>query len=136
MPRKFSDLHCHYHLRAHFYIQEKQKKFERKDKFSPWTVIASNRKGYLKGKMGASYAQSDLVKAWNGNIRLTFNSLYPLERQFVRGLDKINTVDLLHMFFGTTTSPHLPLRDLIQTFYILIPTNAESFTLENFPING
>lgn len=117
-------------------MQEKQKKFERKDKFSPWTVIASNRKGYLKGKMGASYAQSDLVKAWNGNIRLTFNSLYPLERQFVRGLDKINTVDLLHMFIGTTTSHHLPLRDLIQTFYILIPTNAESFTLENFPING
>ncbi|MFT4857939.1 MAG: hypothetical protein ACI9UV_000737 [Algoriphagus sp.] len=28
-----------------------------------WTVIASNRKGYLKGKMGASYSQSDLVKA-------------------------------------------------------------------------
>lgn len=63
MPRKFSDLHCHNRMRAHFHMQEKQKKFERKDKFSPWTVIASNRKGYLKGKMGASYSQSDLVKA-------------------------------------------------------------------------
>ena len=73
MPRKFSDLHCHNHMRAHFHMQEKQKKFERKDKFSPWTVIASNRKGYLKGKMGASYSQSDFVKAWNGNVRLTFN---------------------------------------------------------------
>lgn len=121
MKRKFSDLHCHNHMRAHFHMQEKQKKFERKDQFSPWTVIASNRNGYLKGKMGASYSQSDLVKAWNGNVRLTFNSLYPLERQFVRGLDKINTVDLLHMFIGTTTSHHLPLRDLIQIFYMRIP---------------
>lgn len=80
LDRKFLDHHCHDHLPAHFYMQEKQKKFERKDKFSPWTVIASNRKGYLKGKMGASYTQSDLVKAWNGNVRLTFNSFYPLER--------------------------------------------------------
>ena len=131
MPRKFSDLHCHNHMRAHFHMQEKQKKFERKDKFSPWTVIASNRQGYLKGKMGASYSQSDLVKAWNGNVRLTFNSLYPLERQFVRGLDKINTVDLLHMFIGTTTSHHLPLRDLIQTFYMRIPKAAVDYFQSN-----
>jgi len=121
MARKFSDLHCHNHMRAHFHMQEKQRKFERKGAFSPWTVIAPNRKGYLKGKMGASYSQADLVKAWNGNVRLTFNSLYPLERQFVRGLDKLNTADLLHILIGTTTSHHLPLRDLIQTFYMRIP---------------
>lgn len=131
MARKFSDLHCHNHMRAHFHMQEKQKKFERKDKFSPWTVIASNRKGYLKGKMGASYSQSDLVKAWNGNVRLTFNALYPLERQFVRGVEKIDTVDLLHMFIGTTTSHHLPLRDLIQTFYMRIPKAVVDYFQSN-----
>ncbi|MDG1278485.1 MAG: hypothetical protein P8O16_14475 [Algoriphagus sp.] len=121
MARKFSDLHCHNHMRAHFHMQQKRKKFEKKGEFTPWTVIASNRKGYLKGKMGAAYSQADLVKAWNGNVRLTFNSLYPLERQFVRGLDKLNTTDLLHILIGTTTSHHLPLRDLIQVFYMRIP---------------
>ncbi len=131
MSRKFSDLHCHNHMRAHFHFQVKQKKFEKKGLFTPWTVIASNRKGYLKGKMGASYSQEDLVKAWNGNVRLTFNSLYPLERQFVRGIDKIDSIDLLHILIGTTTSHHLPLRDLIQTFYMRIP----KATVDHFQSN-
>lgn len=72
-------------MRAHFQMQEKRKKFERKDEFSPWTVIASSKKSEDAGKMGASYSQMDLVKCWNSNLRLTFNSLYPLERQFVKG---------------------------------------------------
>ena len=84
MKRKFSDLHCHNHMRAHFQMQEKQKKFTRKGEFSPWTVIASNSKAIQNGKMGASYSQIDLVKCWNANLRLTFNSLYPLEREFVQ----------------------------------------------------
>ncbi|OYX13724.1 MAG: hypothetical protein B7Z16_15335, partial [Algoriphagus sp. 32-45-6] len=70
-------------MRAHFHFQEKEKKFRRKEEFSPWTVIASNEKKQEAGKMGASYSQIDLVKCWNANLRLTFNSLYPLERQFV-----------------------------------------------------
>ncbi|MEB2786804.1 hypothetical protein [Algoriphagus persicinus] len=121
MKRKFSDLHCHNHMRAHLHMQEKRKAYEKKDEFSPWTVITSNRAGYVKGKMGASYSQCDLVKAWNGNVRLTFNSLYPLERQFVLGLDRINTSDLLNIIVGVTTDDRLPLRDLIQTFYMRIP---------------
>jgi len=108
-------------MRAHLHMQEKRSTYEKKDEFSPWTVISSNRAGYVKGKMGASYSQCDLVKAWNGNVRLTFNSLYPLERQFVLGLDKINSSDLLNIVVGVSTHDKLPLRDLIQTFYMRIP---------------
>lgn len=121
MKRKFSDLHCHNHMRAYLHMQEKRRFFEKRDEFSPWTVINSNRVGYVKGKMGASYSQCDLVKAWNGNVRLTFNSLYPLERQFVLGLDRIKTTDLLNIVIGFTMSHRLPVRDLVQTFYMRIP---------------
>ena len=131
MARKFSDLHCHNHMRAHLHMQEKREVFEGKDEFSPWTVISSNRAGYVKGKMGASYSQCDLVKAWNGNVRLTFNSLYPLERQFVLGLDKINSVDLLNIAVGISTHDKLPLRDLIQTFYMRIPLETVNYVQSN-----
>lgn len=125
---KFSDLHTHNHMRAHFWMQENPMRFKRRDAFSPWTVIASNRKGYLKGKMGASYSQADLVKAWNANVRLTFNSLYPLERQFVKGFKPTPGKDKWYKFLiAFATSHKLPLRDFIQTFYMRIPNEAVNF---------
>ncbi len=125
---RFSDLHTHNHMRPHFWMQENLKRFQRKNAFSPWTVIASNRKGYLKGKMGASYSQADLVKAWNANIRLTFNSLYPLERQFVRGFKVKRGKDRWYRFLiSYATSHKLPLRDLIQTAYMRIPDESVDY---------
>ncbi|WP_146260388.1 amidohydrolase family protein [Algoriphagus ratkowskyi] len=114
-------------MRAHLHMQQRKEVYEKKDEFSPWTVISSNRAGYVKGKMGASYSQCDLVKTWNGNVRLTFNSLYPLERQFVLGLDKLNTSDLLNISIGVCTHDKLPLRDLIQMFYMRIPKQTVDY---------
>ena len=128
MKRKFSDLHCHNHMRAHFHMQEKEKKFERKGEFSPWTVIASNSKKQKLGKMGASYSQIDLVKCWNGNVRLTFNSLYPLERQFVVGMNPDITEDKWYHFFARGILGHSGLRrDLLQTAYMRIPDKVIDF---------
>ncbi|MDN3203625.1 hypothetical protein [Algoriphagus sediminis] len=125
---KFSDLHTHNHMRAHFWMQENPDRFKKNKSFSPWTVIASNRKGYLKGKMGASYSQADLVKAWNGNVRLTFNSLYPLERQFVKGFKPTPGKDKWYRFLLSFATTHkLPLRDFIQTAYMRIPDEAVNF---------
>ncbi|MDF2157724.1 membrane dipeptidase [Algoriphagus sp. CAU 1675] len=122
MARKFSDLHCHNHMRAHFQMQEKRKKFERKGEFSPWTVIASNKKNHEAGKMGASYSQIDLVKCWNSNLRLTFNSMYPLERDFVKGMKPQIGEDKWYKFLiAFATSHKLPLRDFIQVAYMKIP---------------
>lgn len=128
MKRKFSDLHCHNHMRAHFHMQEKAKKFKRKGEFSPWTVIASNSKNQEKGKMGASYSQIDLVKCWNGNLRLTFNSLYPLERQFVMGMDpKIKEDKWYHFVARGILGDSGLKRDLLQTTYMRIPDRVIDF---------
>lgn len=125
---RFSDLHTHNHMRAHFWMQENPKRFQRKNSFSPWTVIAANRQAYLKGKMGASYSQADLVKAWNANVRLTFNSLYPLERQFVQGFKVTPGKDKWYRFLISFATTHkLPLRDFIQTAYMRIPDEAVDF---------
>ena len=128
MKRRFSDLHCHNHMRAHFHMQEKQKKFTRKGEFSPWTVIASNSKNKDKGKMGASYSQIDLVKCWNSNLRLTFNSLYPLERQFVIGMDPKIGEDKWYNFLARGILGHSGIkRDLLQTAYMRIPDKVVDF---------
>lgn len=128
MKRKFSDLHCHNHMRAHFHMQEKEKKFTRKGEFSPWTVIATNSKSMEKGKMGASYSQIDLVKCWNGNLRLTFNSLYPLERQFVLGMDPKIKEDKWYHFVARGILGHSGIkRDLLQTAYMRIPDKVVDF---------
>lgn len=128
MRRKFSDLHCHNHMRAHFHFQEKEKKFRKKGEFSPWTVIASKAKNQEKGKMGASYSQIDLVKCWNGNLRLTFNSLYPLERQFVQGMDPKIGEDKWYNFFAMAILGDIGLRrDLLQTAYMRIPDKVVDY---------
>ena len=128
MSRKFSDLHCHNHMRAHFHFQEKEKKFRRKEEFSPWTVIASNEKKQEAGKMGASYSQIDLVKCWNANLRLTFNSLYPLERQFVKGMDpKIGEDKWYHFFIRQILGDTGLRRDLLQTAYMRIPDKVVDY---------
>ncbi|WP_296704263.1 hypothetical protein [Algoriphagus sp.] len=125
---KFSDLHTHNHMRAHFWMQENPDRFKKNESFTPWTVISSNRKGYLKGKMGASYSQADLVKVWNGNVRLTFNSLYPLERQFVKGFKPTPGKDKWYRFLiAFATSHKLPLRDFIQTAYMRIPDESVDY---------
>ncbi|MCS5489612.1 hypothetical protein [Algoriphagus limi] len=126
--RKFSDLHCHNHMRAHFHMQEKEKKFRRKEEFSPWTVIASNHRNHQQGKMGASYSQIDLVKCWNSNLRLTFNSLYPLERQFVKGIDPKIGKDKWYRFLTSAILGSKGLRrDLLQTAYMRIPDKVVDY---------
>lgn len=128
MSRKFSDLHCHNHMRAHFHMQEKEKKFNKKGEFSPWTVIASNAKKREQGKMGASYSQIDLVKCWNGNLRLTFNSLYPLERQFVKGMDPKIKEDKWYSFVARGVLGHSGLkRDVLQKGFMRIPDKVIDF---------
>lgn len=128
MKRKFSDLHCHNHMRVHFHMQEKEKKFTRKGEFSPWTVIASKAKAHEQGKMGASYSQIDLVKCWNGNLRLTFNSLYPLERQFVMSMDPKIKEDKWYHFLVRGLLGHSGIkRDLLQTAYMRIPDKVIDF---------
>jgi hypothetical protein len=120
---KYSDLHSHNHSRAYFWLKPNQRHHERKDQYSPWTVISSNLRAEAKGKRAAAYSQSDLVKLWNGKVRLTFNALYPIERGFFTAGKTASKGK--NRFFREivriATSQQLPLRDLIQMVYMKIP---------------
>jgi hypothetical protein len=123
----YSDLHCHNHMRAHFQMQRRQRKFLREGKFSPWTVIPSNFKKNEHGLNSAAYSQTDLVRAWNAGLRLTFNSLYPLEREFVRGKKLSFKDNLLKLAMAAATSHLFLLRDLIQMMAMKIPKVTVDF---------
>ncbi|MCD4736096.1 MAG: dipeptidase [Bacteroidales bacterium] len=81
---KFADLHCHPHFRSFNWLRHT--KFERKnEKFHPWHIVVSKVKAIEKGKRANAYSQSDLIKLQNGNVKLVFISLYPMEKGFVSG---------------------------------------------------
>jgi hypothetical protein len=120
---KYSDLHTHNHSRAYFWLKPHQGRHIRKHEYSPWTVISSNLRKERKGKRAASYSQCDLVKVWNGKVRLTLNSLYPIEKGFFKwtgGISKGKNRLLRHVI-RIATSHKLPLRDLIQMVYMKVP---------------
>lgn len=127
MKKKFSDLHCHNHMRAYLNMLTRQSHFEAQGTYSPWTVVPSNAKKNKKGSNSAAYSQTDLVRAWNAGLKLTFNALYPLERDFVRGKDITKSEDLLNVLFGAITAPIFPIRDLMQLLAMRIPKRTIDF---------
>ncbi|MDB4835488.1 dipeptidase [Cyclobacteriaceae bacterium] len=78
----FADLHNHNHSRTYFWLFSKRNKRKFKDKYNAWTSIRSNEKKKSKGKSGALYSQSDMASLVEGNVKLTFNALYPIEKGF------------------------------------------------------
>ena len=121
MKNSYSDLHCHNHMRAHFHMQRRKEIFKKEGKLSPWSVVPSNFKKNKKGANSAAYSQTDLVRAWNSGLRLTFNSLYPLERNFVKGKKISLKEDLLNAVVAGVTSHLFFFRDLIQMLAMKIP---------------
>ena len=81
---KFADLHCHPHMRAFNWLHNHRKP-EEKSKFNPWWIILPKKGPEEKGKRAAAYSQCDMAKVINGNLRLAFLSLYPLEKGWVTG---------------------------------------------------
>jgi hypothetical protein len=121
---KFTDLHCHNHIKSFLWLKSHEKHYRKKDQFHPWTIISPNLRAERKAKGSAtSYTQCDLVKLWNGKVRLTFNSLYSLERGFfMTGKEKATGSNrFLREIVRIATSHKLPLRDLLQMFYMRIP---------------
>lgn len=130
---KYSDLHCHNHSRAYFWLKPHQERHERKNQYSPWTVISPNLRAQGKGRRAAPYSQSDLVKAWNGNVRLTFNALYPVERGFFMAGTSASKGNnrFLREVIRIATSHKLPLRDIIQMVYMKVPDDLIDFIQSN-----
>ncbi|WP_194774341.1 amidohydrolase family protein [Pararhodonellum marinum] len=120
---KYADLHCHNHMRAYFWSQGREPHFRRNNLDNAWTVISSNLRSQSKAGMAAAYSQCDLVKAWNGGVRLTFNSLYPIEKGFF--VSPESPSDGKSMFLREVirkvTHHRLPLRTILQMVYMRIP---------------
>lgn len=113
---RFADLHLHNHSTSFLWLWPNASKHRANDEYSPWTVVSDNRKALEKARMGSAYSQSDLVKAWNGKLRLAFNGLYPIERGFFKtsmeGITGENR--LLKAFTRALASEDLPLRDFLH----------------------
>ncbi|MFC2100423.1 hypothetical protein ACFLRZ_01195 [Bacteroidota bacterium] len=86
---RFADLHCHPHMRSFNWLRHK-KNDRKKIDFHPWHVVLSKLKAKKKGKRASAYSQCDLIKLHHGNVRLSFVSLYPLEKGWVTGIDDIS----------------------------------------------
>lgn len=94
---KFADLHCHPHMRSFNWFRDS--KIEKTvDKYHPWHIISSNPNKMLKSKRAAAYSQCDLIKLQNGNIRLVFVALYPLEKGWVTGRTDLPRGDIIKLY--------------------------------------
>lgn len=123
MAMRFADLHAHNHAKSYLWLRPNREKHRAKGEYHPWTIISDHRKALQKGDMGSRYAQADLVKLWNGGVRLAFNALYPIERGFFTiSMDGIAGEDRWYKALTRAiTSQHLPLRDALQFMVMFIP---------------
>jgi microsomal dipeptidase-like Zn-dependent dipeptidase len=142
MANRFADLHCHPHMRSYNWLHRHGTP-ESNSLYNPWWVIFSDKRAQLRGKRAAAYSQCDMAKVINGNLRLAFLSLYPLEKGWVTGRDykqtdnlnevkevlkKSRLLSLLSMvvvkllsFIGDDKKGRLAIRDFIQAVYMKIP---------------
>ena len=145
---KFADLHCHPHMRSYNWLH-KRRKPEKESRYNPWWLILPKEKPEKKGKRAAAYTQCDMAKIMNGNLKLAFVSLYPLEKGWVTGrkdsrkivarnLKKylgdnvLNEVvsSILNRFLryiGNDEGGGLAVRDFIQAVYMKIPLRRVNF---------
>lgn len=135
----FADLHCHPHMRSFNYFHD-PKLAEIDSVHNPWHIIVSKKKAESKGRRAAAYSQCDLAKIKNGNMRLVFASLYPLERGWVSGrknykvepefklkaiLNMLTTP--LYYFIGNDRGGRFAFRDILQSVFMKIPRKRVNY---------
>ena len=145
---RFADLHCHPHMRSYNWLH-KRRRPEQKSKYNPWWIVLPKIKAEEKGKRAAAYTQCDMAKITNGNLKLAFVSLYPLEQGWVTGrgdskkivaknLKKYLGDNLLNevvssvlnrilQFIGNDEGGGIAVRDFIQAIYMKIPLRRVNF---------
>lgn len=129
----FADLHCHAHMRSFLTMCANQDNMKRRKLFHPWTIVATNMNRLKHSDRAIGYAQSDMVALWNGNVRLVFNSMYPIELGFFKKLsyeqqDQSSFWDKMIQF---SLSHRSPLRKLIQHLTMRIPVRTIDYILSD-----
>lgn len=132
--KKFADLHCHTHIRSFSWLRHHKRRHIKRGQYSSWTIVAHNRgKSYRQGRKGSSYNQSDLESLVKGGVRLVFNSLYPVEKEFFKmasspaGNDKRG----LRTVIWWLSHEDVPLRDWGQGYYMRLPQPLINFYQSN-----
>ncbi|CAA6820029.1 MAG: Unknown protein [uncultured Aureispira sp.] len=125
----FADLHCHAHMRSYMCLRQKRSKYENKEMYHPWTVIATNMSRLKNVDRAAGYSQSDLVTLWNGGSRLVWNALYPIEKGFFKtpAQPTDGKYKMLRKVARVATHHKAPLRTLMQHLIMRIPTSMVRF---------
>lgn len=145
---RFADLHCHPHMRSYNWLHNHRKP-EENSSYNPWWIILPKRRSEAKGNRGAAYTQCDLAKVINGNLKLAFVSLYPLETGWVKGrqdstaevarnlgkyigdniLNEFLSVllNIIIRFIGNDKRGALAGRDFLQAIYMKIPLRRINF---------
>ena len=125
----FADLHCHAHMRSYLTLCRKRKKMEKENKFSPWTVIATNMARLKNVDRAAGYGQCDLVALWNGQSRLVWNSLYPIEKGFFKTPKQPagGKYRMIRKLLRLATHHKAPIRTLMQHLTMRIPADVIKF---------
>lgn len=93
----FADVHSHPHSRSYAWRSVLRKKKER-DQYHPWKIVLSNDYSEEKGQRATNYGQADLAKIKNGNVRLVFAALYPIERGFFDGTPEITKETVVEVY--------------------------------------
>jgi hypothetical protein len=137
MAAKFADLHCHPHMRSFNWLHDPEKN-NSESKYNPWWIILPNFKKADQGGRAASYSQNDLAKVINGNVRLSFASLYPLEKGWVKGKSKSAGEWLLDFqkykwkavlagLISNDKKEIFAIRDLFESIYMKLPIRKINF---------
>jgi len=145
---RFADLHCHPHMRSFNWLH-KHRRPESKSKYNPWWIVLPKKRPEDKGKRAAAYTQCDMAKVTNGDLKLAFASLYPLEKGWVTGrkdtdqevaknLNKLLGENMFNesisvfankllRFIGNDKGGDMAVRDIIQAIFMKIPMRRINF---------
>lgn len=81
---KFSDLHFHPGATVFNYLSNTPNEQD-PNKYNPWNIRESDLERQKEAKRGFGYSQADFAKCIEGNLKLAFASLYPMEKGFLQG---------------------------------------------------
>lgn len=81
---RFADLHFHPGATTFNYLSNTPDEQD-PEKYHPWNIRPSDLVRQKEAKRGFGYTQADFAKCIDGNLKLAFASLYPMEKGFLQG---------------------------------------------------
>lgn len=93
----FADIHSHPHSRSYLWRSALRRKKDR-DEHHPWKIVLSSYMAEERGQRASNYGQADMAKLKNGDVRLVFAALYPMERGFFDGTPEFSKETVVEVY--------------------------------------